>query len=745
MPHTRSYPSCLWKNLKMIDLKDYQETAIEKLRTETNELLELSEGKVCVFKAPTGSGKTLMTAEFLKRLVTHRNDKKKLSFIWISVNKLHDQSKESLEKYYEDTRILKCSNFEDLQDKIIEENEILFFNWQSINKKGNIYIRENEQDNNLSNIITNTKDEGREIILIIDESHHTATAEKSKEVIDSINPKVTIEVSATPKIKNISRIVEVDFEKVQIEGMIKKEITINSEIDKIKVNGKSTDDIVIDSALKKRKDLAKAYAKEGSDINPLILIQIPDSRAGVLDRKEDIIDKLKKRGITTENRKLAIYLSDKDNKINLENISKQNNEVEVLIFKQAIAIGWDCPRAQILILFRDWKSVEFSIQTIGRIMRMPEFYHYTEDELNKGFVFTNLTDVKIVGDIAKDYITINEAKRKKTYEKIKLNSIHLKRQRERTRLSGEFSDIFIKVALKNKLKNKLIKNPSELLNTLIIDGKIINLDKIQLVKSKNHLEIKKTAKEIQYIFDLFLRSVCTPYAPVRSSQIIKVALYRFFSKELKIGDYTEVQKIILGEENNQAVIDSLNNAKEVYDEGVVKKVKEERDIEKYVWEVPESVMYNGKAKEVNYKKSIMRPHFTKKESKPEQGFIGFLEKSDNDVVWWHKNGESERKYFAVKYKDNKKILRGFYVDFIVLTKDGKVGLFDTKAGRTAEDSKQKAEALAKYIKEQNEKHNKKLWGGIVVPKNDSFRYNEKEKYQFNEANLGEDWDFLSFK
>jgi len=142
----------------MIELKDYQEKAIEKLRSEVNELLESDENKICVFKSPTGSGKTLMIAESLKRLVRLREDNKKLAFIWISVNKLHDQSKDSLERYYEDTRILKCSNFEDLQDKEIDENEILFFNWQSINKKDNIYIRENEQDNNLSNVITNTKD-----------------------------------------------------------------------------------------------------------------------------------------------------------------------------------------------------------------------------------------------------------------------------------------------------------------------------------------------------------------------------------------------------------------------------------------------------------------------------------------------------------------------------------------------------------------------------------------------------------
>ena len=278
----------------------------------------------------------------------------------------------------------------------------------------------------------------------------------------------------------------------------------------------------------------------------------------------------------------------------------------------------------------------------------------------------------------------------------------------------------------------------------MIDGRIVNLDKIQLIKSEHHLEIKKTAKELQYHFDLFLRASCTPYAPVDSSRVIRTTLYRFFNKEMEMDDYTEIQKIILGIENNQFFKDFLNKAKEIYDEEVVKKLKEERESENYIWEVPESVMYNSKAKEMNYKKSIMKPHFTKTESTPEKDFINFLEKPDNEVIWWYKSGESEKKYFAVKYRDSKNIPRGFYVDFIVLTKDGKIGIFDTKSGRTAEDSKQKAEALQKYIKEQNEKHNKKLWGGIVVPKNDSFRYNSQDKYQFNETNLGEDWDFLSF-
>ena len=64
---------------------------------------------------------------------------------------------------------MKCSHFNDLDDRRIGENEILFLNWASINKKDNLYVRANERDNNLSSVIARTKDEGRIIFLIIDE------------------------------------------------------------------------------------------------------------------------------------------------------------------------------------------------------------------------------------------------------------------------------------------------------------------------------------------------------------------------------------------------------------------------------------------------------------------------------------------------------------------------------------------------------------------------------------------------
>jgi type III restriction enzyme len=141
----------------------------------------------------------------------------------------------------------------------------------------------------------------------------------------------------------------------------------------------------------------------------------------------------------------------------------------------------------------------------------------------------------------------------------------------------------------------------------------------------------------------------------------------------------------------------------------------------------------------------MKPYFASTESVPEKEFIKVLEDQKNHVKWWFKNGESDKKYFAVKYTDDKGTERGFYVDFIVMTEDGRVGLFDTKSGITAKVAKEKAEALIMYINTQNQKYKKKLWGGIVLFKDGSCRYNDSEKYDYDEHKLGSDWKFLGFK
>ena len=717
----------------MLELRDYQEKHVGELLEKINEFFDKPTKRIYVFKSPTGSGKTIMMAELIKRLSDNRHNDKEIAFVWITVHKLHNQSKEKLEKYYEDLQTIACSNFYDLHDKQIQNNEILFFNWQSINQAKNIFVRENENEFNLSKVIENTKNTDREIILIIDESHHTASSEKSREVIERIDPKVTIEVSATPKISTVDYVQEVDIQEVKEEEMIKKSVRLNYQL--AKTQSSTTDELILETALEKRRKLKKHYENENSNVNPLVLIQLPDSRKGMLDRKGRIIKILdSKFKINTNNGKLAIHLSEKESKINLENIEKNDNEVEVLIFKQAITVGWDCPRSSILVLFREWKKIEFSIQTIGRIIRMPETKHYNSDELNHAYVYTNIEEVQIAEDVTKDYITIyGSVKRSDLNDNIELKSIYLRRKHEKTRLNAEFRKIFFEIAKKQHLASGILLNVPRLEQKLITDAEITELDRPQNLRG-TVLVRQSDATNLQNRFDGFVREMAAPFAQAHSHGIIKRAIYQFFEKNTRITNLMEMANITLSTKNKHRFIRVIEKSKSQFVRDIVEKIN--REIEHIPkWTVPESTEYTKVYAVKNYKKCIMSPAYIRTDVQNEIRFMEFLEKEDG-VKWWFKNEVNDKKYFAIKYDDDKTgEPHAFYVDFVIRMNDGRTGLFDTKAGFTAKIAKPKAEALAKYIRDNR---SQKIFGGIVVFVRGEWMYNDNDEYEYDDADFS-DW------
>ena len=113
-----------------MQLKEYQKKSVDQLLEIVKILLDKTGTRLCVFKAPTGSGKTIMAADFLKQLSLERIPQE-LSFIWISAHNLHSQSRIKLESYLRDS-IYRFSYLEDIQDSEIKKNEILFINWEEI-------------------------------------------------------------------------------------------------------------------------------------------------------------------------------------------------------------------------------------------------------------------------------------------------------------------------------------------------------------------------------------------------------------------------------------------------------------------------------------------------------------------------------------------------------------------------------------------------------------------------------------
>lgn len=123
---------------------------------------------------------------------------------------------------------------------------------------------------------------------------------------------------------------------------------------------------LLEKAVLKQQELHNGYLNKNVNVNPLIIVQLPNNSDLLLDTVEKFFES---KGITYENNTLSLWLSGRHE--NLEDISKNNSEQVAVIIKQAVATGWDCPRASILVKLRENMDETFEIQTIGRIRRMP--------------------------------------------------------------------------------------------------------------------------------------------------------------------------------------------------------------------------------------------------------------------------------------------------------------------------------------------------------------------------------------
>ena len=433
-----------------------------------------------------------------------------------------------------------------------------------------------------------------------------------------------------------------------------------------------------------------------------------------------------------------------EEKHNLENIAKHNHEAEVLIFKQAIALGWDCPRAYILVLFREWHSEVFSVQTVGRIIRMPETQHYQKaEELNKGYVYTNVANNKIIieEEQAKGFYTVHTSRRIKTYKAINLLSCHSKRQRETTRLNPLFVRLFLSAAKKNALKKKLDLRKTSISDQIPVDG-TIHLERMgaihDVVDIYNNISLAKTTEELENAYKYFI-SECLQtsgmFPEARSVGRICTAVYEYFLQECNLNyveNQSEIMAVVLKKENRQTIQDAINTALKEY---ATKHPKTRNElIADGNWNIPETREYNARHEErkPEAKHSVINPYYhvsdKSKQYYTEQSFIDFLENNER-VEWWFQNADRDGTYFAVPYAEDDED-KAFYVDFIVQLKDGRIGLFDTKSGFTAKLAKNKSDGLQKYIREENRKI-KNLFGGIVYPKNGSFWFFNKEEYNFD--------------
>ena len=747
----------------MFTLKPFQEGAVTRLVTKLKtQLSALATGAEInpniVFKSPTGSGKTLMTAEVLRRLPEDFSlAGQNLVFLWLAPRELHAQSFRKLSGILADSAYHLVNIDNGLSAGSVRANTILFSNWEKLNttagktneekgvQKGdwtNIAVRDGETGANLQDILRQTRDAGAKIIVIVDESHQTFYGEKSQRFMEEVvKPALVIEVSATPKLPPT---IEVPHGDVVESGLIKKEVILNNEL----ARDADTDRTVIENLLKlslaKREELKARYNALAPGINPLLLIQLPNEGATLseLDKRDrEIIEELlAKRGISYGDGNLAVWLSGEH--VNLENITANDGAVEVLIFKQAIALGWDCPRAQVLMMLREIKSESFKIQTIGRILRMPEARHYGDDLLDAAFVYTDLASIEVDADEKdplKNLLKYKRSRIREGFENVVLpESVFLSRV-DYGDLRASFSP-FLKKALNaafafdagdfeparyEKLRRRLKLDDTELAMPVISDEVLRNLDEVDRREFDRERLTKLRLDEstVENMFNLLLRGFIQPFTNFARSRNIVYPALRDVLATAGVDDARLQRAVVCSRENQGVFREIFRKALDAYDATHRAEMQTRRDREMEIrdFSIPETDEFSDNTTEVRTAKNVHKPYYRKNDAPAgtEIRFEAWLDAHEK-ITWWYKNGERMRKYFAIPYfeigDDGKTHRAAFYPDYIVRFTDGSIGIFDTKSGITTENkhAAAKANALQGWLRKCSS-DKRCLWGGIVKP------------------------------
>jgi len=237
----------------------------------------------------------------------------------------------------------------------------------------------------------------------VDEAHNSRT-DLAFDTLARFRPSGILELTATPDtVKTPSNVLHsVSAAELKIEEMIKLPILLVAEPDWRQC---------LADAIARRNELqvlADLEQRAGAAyLRPIVLIQAEKRRQGVetLDAervRQALIDhhRIPPEEIviaTGEEKGLEKIAADY-----AEGIADERCPVQYLITQQALAEGWDCPFAYLLVSMAALHSATAVEQLLGRVLRQPQARHRAHPALNQSYAFVVSRDFAATANALRD-------------------------------------------------------------------------------------------------------------------------------------------------------------------------------------------------------------------------------------------------------------------------------------------------------------------------------------------------------
>ena len=231
-------------------------------------------------------------------------------------------------------------------------------------------------------------------MVVIDEGHHGYT-ENALRTIDGFNPCFMLELSATPRVvaagtlaaqaSGSNILVDVRGTDLDRAEMIKMPIHVDvrSWADWQSCLAASVDQL---AQLGREADVLRAETDRY--IRPILLVQVERTGKDQVDagyiHAQHVREFLAQLGFTEQ--QIREKTSEKD-ELGDDDLLSPTSDVRVIITKQALQEGWDCPFAYVLCALAASKGKRALAQLVGRILRLPHVAKTGHAALDACYVF----------------------------------------------------------------------------------------------------------------------------------------------------------------------------------------------------------------------------------------------------------------------------------------------------------------------------------------------------------------------